>query len=128
MQQIPAINVTRRVVTQVARVPVAPFLSLILLNLLYAFVGIVLTVAAVLAVSKGECVKDAQARLSVAAVVAESFESPALGDDARDVDELYAERRGRVTRRVGLGVTENGGRRFRQVVIKGGTESGELLR
>ncbi|KAL9594914.1 MAG: hypothetical protein Q9219_006769 [cf. Caloplaca sp. 3 TL-2023] len=129
MQQIPAVNVTRRVVTQVARVPIAPFLTLILLNLLYALVGIVLTVAALLAVSKGHGVKDIQARLSVAAVVAESFESPALRDDARDLDELYAERRGRMTRRIAFEVTEHGGRSFRQIDIKGEkNEGGELLR
>ena len=72
--------------------------------------------------------KDAQARLSVAAVVAESFENPALGDDAHSVSDLYAERRGKVTRRVALGRAEGGGRRFKQIVIKGVEESGELLR
>ncbi|KAL8933183.1 MAG: hypothetical protein Q9216_006482 [Gyalolechia sp. 2 TL-2023] len=128
IQQIPAINVTRGVVTQVARVPIAPFLTLILLNLLYALVGLILTATATWALSTGQSVKDAQARLSVAAVVAESFENPALGDDARDIDELYAERRGKLTRRVGLGKTENGGRRFKQIVIKSGEESGQLLR
>ncbi|KAI4230201.1 MAG: hypothetical protein LQ349_006286 [Xanthoria aureola] len=128
MQPLPAINVTRRVVTQVARVPVAPFFTLILLNLLFVFIGVILTVMAASALSTGQSVKDAQARLSVAAVVAESFENPALGDDARNTDELYAERRGKVTRRVALGKTENGGRRFKQIVIKSGEESGELLR
>lgn len=128
MQPLPAINVTRRVVTQVARVPIAPFFTLILLNLLFAFIGVILTVMAASALSTDKSVKDAQARLSVAAVVAESFENPALGDDARNTDELYAERRGKVTRRVALGKTENGGRRFKQIVIKSGEESGELLR
>ncbi|KAL8749095.1 MAG: hypothetical protein Q9199_007900 [Rusavskia elegans] len=128
MQPLPAINVTRRVVTQVARVPIAPFFTLILLNLLYALIGVILTLQAALALSTGQSVKDAQARLSVASVVAESFENPALGDDARNIDELYAERRGKVTRRVALGKTENGGRRFKPIVIKSGEESGELLR
>lgn len=128
MQPLPAINVTRRVVTQVARVPIAPFFTLILLNLLYALIGVISTLQAALALSTGQSVKDAQARLSVAGVVAESFENPALGDDARNIDELYAERRGKVTRRVALGKTENGGRRFKLIVIKSGEESGELLR
>ena len=45
------------------------------------------------------------ARLSVGAVVAESFESPVLGEDARDVAELFAERRGlgKSARRIALG-------------------------
>lgn len=128
MQPLPPINVTRRVVTQVARVPVAPFFTLILLNLLYALIGVILTLKAALAFSTGQSVKDAQARLSVAGVVAESFENPVLGDDARNIDELYPVRRGKVTRRVALGKTENGGRRFKQIVIKSGEESGELLR
>jgi hypothetical protein len=112
MQPLPAINARRRVVILVARIPKAPFLALILLNLLWALVGVILTTTAVLALSMGQGVKDAQARLSVAAVVAENFENPALGNDAHNVDELCAERRGKVTRRVALKRTENGGRRF----------------
>jgi hypothetical protein len=72
-----------------------------LLNLLYALVGVILIISAVLAFSTGQAVQDTQARLSIAAVVAESFENPALGDDAHDVDDLYAERRGKVKQRVG---------------------------
>ncbi|KAL8675091.1 MAG: hypothetical protein Q9168_000462 [Polycauliona sp. 1 TL-2023] len=128
MQPIPAINVTRRVITQVARVPLAPFFTLIILNLFYALIGLILAAKAMLALSRGQSVRDAQARLSLTAVVAQSFENPALGDDARSVSELYAERRGKVTRRVALGKTEDGGRRFQQVAIKSGEESGELLR
>ena len=103
-------------------------MCLLLLNLLYAVVGVVLTATALAAVGftgsrmavRGGTVtgiRDAQARLSVAAIVAESFEAPSLGDDARSVDDLFAERRGRVTRRVALGLGPGGGRRFRQVVV-----------
>ena len=127
LNALPVINATQRVQTQVTRVPRAPFMCLLLLNLLYAGLGIVLTVTALVAVglgkletgqdAKGTGIRDAQARLSVAAIVAESFEAPNLGDDARSVDDLFAERRGRVTRRVALGMGPGGGRRFRQVVV-----------
>ncbi|KAI4260118.1 MAG: hypothetical protein L6R42_004214, partial [Xanthoria sp. 1 TBL-2021] len=128
IKPLPAINVTRRVVTQVARISIAPFFTFILLNLLYTLIGVILTLKAALALSTGQNVQDAQARLSVADVVAESLENLALGDDARNVDGLYAERRGKVTPRAALGKTENGGHRFKQIVIKSGEESGELLR
>ena len=127
----PASNTTARVQTQVTRIAHAPFVCLLLLNLLYAFVGIILTATALIAVGLGRVnsgtsgarnggggtgVRDTQARLGVAAVVAESFEAPGLGEDARRVDDLFAERRGRVTRRVALGRGEGAGRRFRQVI------------
>ncbi len=57
---------------------------------------------------------DAQAGLSVAAVVVvERFESFVLDDDARYVDDMYAEMRGMRMRRVGLGRRECGGSWFR---------------
>jgi len=135
LHALPVTNATQRVQTQVARVLKAPFVCLLLLNLLYAGVGIVLTATALAAVGfggtrtgpggigRGVGVRDAQARLSVAAIVAESFEAPNLGEDARSVDDLFAERRGRLTRRVALGTGPGGGRRFRQVIVAG--EKGE---
>ena len=118
MLSFPATNVTRRIETLVTRVPRAPFLVLVLLNLLYPATGVTLTIIALFALIRGRGVRDAQARLSVAAVVAESFENPALGDDAKKIDDLYAERRGLTPRRVALGRKENGGRRYGQIVIK----------
>ena len=113
----PPRSVTKRESTLVTRVPKAPFLALVLLDLLYAFIGIVLAVTALLVSLIGKSgVRDAQARLGLAALVAESFESPALGDDARDVSKLFAERRGMPTRRVALGKREGGGRKYRLVL------------
>ena len=126
MLPLQATNVTRRVETPVTRVPVAPFLALVLLNLLYAAAGVSLTLIALLAIVRGHSVRDAQARLSVAAVVAESFESPALGDNATCIDDLYAERRGMATRRVALGRREDGGRRYKLLVMKD-QEAGQRL-
>ena len=90
----PVTTPTFQVMNQVSRVPRAPFLALVILDLTYAILGIALTIVALIVVAKGDGVRDAQARLNVAAVVAESFESPVLGEDARDVGELFAERRG----------------------------------
>ncbi|MDI1490433.1 MAG: hypothetical protein OHK93_001636 [Ramalina farinacea] len=116
---------------QVTRVPRAPFLALVILDLIYAVLGIALTIMALVVVAKGDGVRDAQARLSIGALVAESFESPVLGEDARDVSELFAERRGlgQSARRIALGKRGTpqgtkpalpgesvGGRRYRQVV------------
>ena len=75
-------------------------------------------IAALIAVRKGQGVVDVQARLSTLAVVAESFESPIWSDDAKDVDMLFAERRGEPTRRIALARRQDGGRRFKQIVIR----------
>lgn len=56
-----------------------------------------------------------QARLSLKAVVAEGFENARLGDDAANVEGLYAERRGLVTTRVAFGKRDGGGRFYRKV-------------
>ncbi|KAL8764286.1 MAG: hypothetical protein Q9194_007114 [Teloschistes cf. exilis] len=82
----PAISFAEISTAQVTRLPRAPFAALILLDLLHATIGTCLMIAAITAVRKGHGVKDAQARLSTLAVVAESFESPAWGDDAKKVD------------------------------------------
>ena len=137
LDALPGGNGTQRMQTQVARVPKAPFLCLLLLNLLYAGIGIVLTATTLAAVEfggsrmgnggivRGGRVRDAQARLSLAAIVAESFEAPDLADDARSVDDLFAERRGKVTSRVALGMGQGGGRMFRKVSIREEKDEGE---
>ncbi|KAI4201707.1 MAG: hypothetical protein LQ350_003061 [Teloschistes chrysophthalmus] len=112
-----AISSAHIVTIQVTRIPRAPFATLIVLDLLYATIGTSLMIAAVIAVRKGHGVKDAQARLSTLAVVAESFESPAWGDDAKNVDMLFAERRGEGARRIALVKRKGGGRRFKQIVV-----------
>ena len=119
--QRPPLNVTRRVQTLVTRMPKAPFAAVIVTNLLYAVLGIFMTVTALLVLRLGSGVRDTQARLSSAAIVAESFESPALGDDATEVGDLYAERRGMPTRRVAVVKRKDGGRRYKQVVVRQST-------
>ncbi|KAL8661148.1 MAG: hypothetical protein Q9202_005863 [Teloschistes flavicans] len=112
------VSVIRSLVTQVTRIPRAPLLTLIILDLLYALIGTCLAIAAIIAVRKGRSVRDAQARLSTLAVIAESFESPAWGEDAQDVDMLFAERRGEPTRRIALVKQADGeGRKYKQLVV-----------
>ena len=123
MTQPPPLNVTRKIETLVTRVPKAPFYALISLYCLYIVLGVCLTTIAVAAVVKGKGVIDAQARLSIDAIVAESFESPAWGDDATQIDELYAERRGKPPRRIALSRRDGGGRRYRQTVLREEEES-----
>ncbi|KAL8723852.1 MAG: hypothetical protein Q9181_007135 [Wetmoreana brouardii] len=116
----PPLSITQSSTTQVTRIPRAPLVTLIVLDLIYATIGTCLLVAALIAVRKGHGVRDAQARLSTLAVVAESFESPAWGDDARDVNMLFAERRGESTRRIALvRQAGGGGRRYKQIVAPG---------
>lgn len=52
---------------------------------------------AFLVTARGFGVRDAQARLSLAAVIAESFENPSLGHYATEVDAVHAERRALAT-------------------------------
>lgn len=59
-----------------------------------------------------------QARLTLTAVVAEGFENARLGDDAVNVEGLYAERRGLATTRVAFGRRDRGGRCYRKVDVK----------
>ena len=47
--------------------------------------------------------------------MAEGFENVSLGDDAVDVEGLYAERRGLVTTRVAFGRRDGGGRCYKKV-------------
>ncbi|KAG8530288.1 uncharacterized protein KY384_004790 [Bacidia gigantensis] len=110
--QRPALSVTRREVTLVTRVPKAPFFAVVLLDLLYAILGIALTVMALLVLGLGQFkqmgVRDVQARLTLEGVLAEGFESSKGGESAKDVEGLFAERRGESVgiRRIGLGKRE----------------------
>ncbi|KAL8911289.1 MAG: hypothetical protein Q9171_003536 [Xanthocarpia ochracea] len=112
----PALSITENIETQATRIPRAPFFTLIILDLLYALIGTYLAIKAFIVQRQCRDVIDAQIRLSTLAVVAESFENPAWGDDAKDVEMLFAERRGESTRRIALTRRKGGGRRFKQIV------------
>ncbi|KAL8685770.1 MAG: hypothetical protein Q9218_007552 [Villophora microphyllina] len=112
----PPLSMVRSSTAQVTRIPQAPFIALIVLDLVYAAFATGLMVAALMALRTGHNLRDAQARLSTLAVVAESFESPSWGDDAKGIDVLFAERRGEKTRRIALVDRDSGGRRFKPII------------
>jgi hypothetical protein len=111
----PSLSITRLSEMLVTRLPLAPFVALVAVYSVYAILGIKLTTTAILAVTMGKAVRDAQARLSVDALVAEAFESYALGDDVTKAELLYAERRGMPTSRVALGSNGQGGRYYKKL-------------
>lgn len=93
----------------VTRVPFAPLYFLVALTLIYAVVGVLLAVAAFGSTLRET--KEVQARLTVAAVVAEAFEEPArVKKGVEQVKDMFAEREGPgVSRRVGVARTKEGG-------------------
>jgi hypothetical protein len=80
-----------RISTLVARVPKAPLLALVSLNLLYAVVGVVL---AVIAAGTGPSeTKNVQGRLSMAGLAAKCFESTGRCEGpAKEIQDLFAEK------------------------------------
>ncbi|KAL8908649.1 MAG: hypothetical protein Q9171_005361 [Xanthocarpia ochracea] len=128
---LPPSEATRATTLQVTRIPYAPFMTLVVLDIAYAALGTGLMIAALIALRKAFGVRDAQVRLSTLAVIAESFESPVWGDDAKSINMLFAERRGESPRRIAL-TRREGGRRFKQIVTSrtkiGGLVSWPLLR
>jgi hypothetical protein len=75
----------------VARVPKAPLITLVFLNLLYAVVGVVL---AVMAARTGPSeTKNVQGRISVAGLAANCFESQArVEGPAMELEDLFEEK------------------------------------
>lgn len=98
------------------RIPIAPLYAVVCTNLLFVIFGVALTASALLALRLGNGVRDAQVRLTSAAIVAERFEDPALANNARSVGELYAERRGMPSTRVGMMRREEGGRGLSTII------------
>lgn len=75
----------------VARVPKAPLIALVTLNLVYATTGIVFAVLAVMA--KPSRVKDFQGRLNIATLAAASFENQDISQrPVRRVEDMFAEK------------------------------------
>ena len=89
-----------------ARVPKAPFYMTVVLGLLYALLGIALTVAALCITRDG--VQDTVVKLGIEGLVAEGFERPRLGKPAEKVEELFEEWDGKGSGRVGIRKTELG--------------------
>ncbi|KAG8531827.1 uncharacterized protein KY384_003463 [Bacidia gigantensis] len=87
----------------VARVPKAPLFCLVVLNFLYAALGLGLTLYALRAVRRDEAVIDVQARLSVAGLTAECFEDgEVVGGKVDASEDLFGEKKGRGGGRIGV--------------------------
>ena len=92
-----------------ARVPKAPLYTTVILGLLYALLGVALTITALCNTRDG--VQDTVVKLSIAGLVAEGFERPRLGKPAERVEALFEEWDGKSSR-IGIYKTELGGWAF----------------
>ena len=97
----------------VARVPKAPLFVLVILNLVYAALGLVLAVYGLFSGVKSGT-GAARQRLTVPGVVAECFEDQARARPGRNkVEECFAEKGGNgYSRRLGVGEAADGGTSF----------------
>ncbi len=102
-----AVGIFQTGTKQVAKVPIAEFVALIVLNLVLPVVGFILGVWAwILCARHG--VRDVQARLGIGALVAGLFENEKFNDTAAKVEDLFAETRGLSTARVAVESREKG--------------------
>ncbi|KAH1321008.1 hypothetical protein KXV81_000378 [Aspergillus fumigatus] len=96
----PALAAQDRETLLVARIPVAPLVAMVAVCLLYVVCGLVLT--GIAAWSARYEVRDVQARLSIAGLVADRFEEPGLRSDANCVEEMFAEHAGQESKRIAI--------------------------
>ena len=121
----PTLDVSRRTMTLVTRVPKAALAAVVAVNAVFVGMGMVLTVWCVWVLygrvlwcgggKEGVGVGDVQARLGGAALAARAFEAERWDGDAKGVEELFAEGRGMASGRVAVGRVEGGGRGLRFV-------------
>jgi hypothetical protein len=90
----------------VARVPKAPLFALVAANLLLVFLGIILAIVALVAV-RGNT-GEAQARLSIPALVAALFEVR-MARPVNEVEDMFEERHGERGPRIGFAKAVEGG-------------------
>ena len=107
----PAIRAQRRTSLLVARVPAAPLFTLIAANLLFLVAGIVLLAVALRVPS---VVREGQARLSIAGLVAYAFEAKHGSQPGEKMQDLFEENEGQQSVRVGIGRTAGGGYVYRE--------------
>jgi hypothetical protein len=112
VQLAPALAVNERSALLVTRLPKAPLFCLLAANLAFVVLGLVLTYVA-LTVSGGS-VRDVQARLSIAGLVADRFEHGRSTGAAESIEALFAEHRGNSSSVVALEQTPNGSFAYRE--------------
>lgn len=100
LQPQPAIAAQQRTSFIVARVPKAPLFTVVALDLLFALLGLVLTVLAMSSSSgKNKEVREIQSRLMIAGLVADRFEKEARMP-ITSIDEAFSEYEGEKGTRV----------------------------
>jgi hypothetical protein len=106
-QSTPGLEAQSRSSIIAARVPFAPLFALMVANLLLVILGVILSVLAVFS-ARGDAA-EAQARLSVQAIVAQVFESDRARRGVDNTDALFDEYSGVKSQKVGVIKTEEGG-------------------
>lgn len=90
----PAEVAQRRSSILVAAVPVAPLVCLLVANVLVVLLAIVLTVGALMEVTKSDEVGDVQTRLSIDALVAAHFETSGKKPGVKKTEDMFEEYQG----------------------------------
>jgi hypothetical protein len=103
----PALAVQERTSFLVARVPAAPLFTLVIANLLFVLLGIILTAIAI-RTSGGE-VREVQARLSIAGLVADRFEEQRGREGVEKMNDYFEEKVGNDSMRVAIDRGNGGG-------------------
>ncbi|KAI1319959.1 hypothetical protein F5Y16DRAFT_390454 [Xylariaceae sp. FL0255] len=106
VQLAPAVAMQERSSILVTRVLAAPLFSLLAANLAFVVLGVVLTYRAL--TTSGGGVRDMQARLSIAGLVADRFEQDSTSGPAASIDDLFAEHSGHSSSVVVLDQTSDG--------------------
>ncbi|KAB8262300.1 hypothetical protein BDV32DRAFT_157426 [Aspergillus pseudonomiae] len=103
----PAIAAQDRESFLVARLPKAPFITLVAVSLLYVLCGLTFVVLALVAVRHK--IPDIQARMSIAGLVADRFGDPSSWNKNTSVDEMFEEHSGKSEKRVAIESPDLGG-------------------
>jgi hypothetical protein len=103
----PALAAQERQSFLVTSVEAAPLFTLVIANLLFVFLGIVLTGIAIKA-SRGD-VREVQARLSIIGLVADRFEGQRGRDGVEKMDDYFEEKDGNGSVRVAIDRSDGGG-------------------
>jgi len=103
----PALENQLRTTSIVSRIPAAPLWALVIANMLFVVMGIVLALFAMMASDVGN--KDVQVRLSIAGLVADRFEGAYARRDVKKVEDLFEEKHGEDSVRIGIVKAGEGG-------------------
>jgi hypothetical protein len=115
MSSAPTLQESTQTMKQITRMPKAPFITLIILNCLYALMGIILAIIAL--ASRPRVVKPVQARLSVTGLVAALFEGERANERATKMSQLFGENYvgAKDSHKISIEPTAQGGWKYRKL-------------